>query len=107
MALLPFANAPGTTGGTSPLTTKGDLYGFSTVGVRVPVGINGQVLQSDSTNANGVSWITSGASFITSITTTGTSGAATVTSGILNVPQYASTGGVTKGFVIAMAVALG
>ena len=46
--------------------------------------------------------------FITAITTTGTTGASTVISGVLNVPQYsAATGGVTKGFVIAMAVALG
>ena len=41
-----------------PLTTKGDLYGFSTVPARVPVGTNGQVLTADSTNANGVKWAT-------------------------------------------------
>src|SRR5215211_547971 len=28
-------------GATSPLTTKGDLWGFSTVDARVPVGTNG------------------------------------------------------------------
>jgi hypothetical protein len=47
-------------GGSSPLTTKGDLFGFSTVNARVPVGTNGQVLTADSTNANGVSWQTGG-----------------------------------------------
>ena len=41
----------------SPLTTKGDLYGFSTTNARVPVGTNGQLLAADSTSANGVSWI--------------------------------------------------
>jgi len=39
-----------------PLTTKGDLYGFSTVPARVPVGTNGQVLTADSTATNGVAW---------------------------------------------------
>jgi hypothetical protein len=39
-----------------PLTTKGDLYGFSTVPSRVAVGANGTVLTADSTNANGVAW---------------------------------------------------
>lgn len=40
----------------SPLTTKGDIHGFSTVDARVPVGSNGQVLQADSTQALGVAW---------------------------------------------------
>ena len=45
-------------GGASPLTTKGDLYGYSTTGARVPVGTNGQVLTADSTEALGVKWAT-------------------------------------------------
>jgi hypothetical protein len=45
-------------GSTSPLTTKGDLYGYSTVNARVPVGTNGQVLTADSTAGVGVSWQT-------------------------------------------------
>lgn len=40
----------------SPLTTKGDLVGFSTVNARVPVGTDGQVLTANSTQATGVSW---------------------------------------------------
>ena len=40
----------------SPLTTKGDLYGYSTTNARVPVGTNGQVLTADSTAATGVAW---------------------------------------------------
>ena len=39
------------------LTTKGDLHGFSTSNVRVPVGTNNYVLTADSTNANGVVWL--------------------------------------------------
>lgn len=45
-------------GTTSPLTTKGDLYGYSTTNARVPVGTNGQVLTADSTAALGVAWAT-------------------------------------------------
>lgn len=47
-------------GGSSPLTTKGDLFTFSTVDARLPVGTNGQVLTADSTAAVGVSWQTPG-----------------------------------------------
>lgn len=42
--------------GTSPLTTKGDIYGFSTVNARIPVGTNLQVLIADSAQALGVRW---------------------------------------------------
>ncbi len=42
--------------GTSPLTTKGDLYGFSTVNARIAVGANGYVLTADSTQTLGVKW---------------------------------------------------
>jgi len=42
---------------SSPLTTKGDLYGRGTGGdLRVAVGTDGQVLQADSTQAAGVKW---------------------------------------------------
>jgi hypothetical protein len=43
-------------GGASPLTTKGDLYGFSTVDARL-AGTNGQVLSADSTQATGLRWV--------------------------------------------------
>jgi hypothetical protein len=45
---------------TPPLTTKGDLHGYSTVDARIPVGTNGQVLTADSTQTLGVKWATSG-----------------------------------------------
>lgn len=41
---------------SSPLTTKGDIWGYSTTNARVPVGSNGQLLTSDSTATTGVSW---------------------------------------------------
>jgi hypothetical protein len=43
-------------GGSSPLTTKGDLYGHSTVDARIPIGANGQVLTADSGQALGLKW---------------------------------------------------
>jgi hypothetical protein len=48
-------------GSASPLTTKGDLYGYSTTNARVAVGTNGQVLTADSTAATGVKWATASA----------------------------------------------
>jgi len=43
-------------GGGSPLTTKGDLYGFSTLDARIPIGANNTVLTADSTEALGLKW---------------------------------------------------
>jgi len=45
-------------GGASPLTTKGDLWGYDTADNRVPVGTDGKVLTADSAAALGVSWQT-------------------------------------------------
>lgn len=43
-------------GGSSPLTTKGDLYTYSTTDARLAVGTNGYVLTADSTEATGIKW---------------------------------------------------
>lgn len=47
-------------GGGSPLTTKGDLFGFSSANARVPIGSNGQVLTADSTQTLGLKWAAGG-----------------------------------------------
>lgn len=41
---------------TSPLTTKGDLWGYDTASARVPVGADGTELIADSLDAQGVSY---------------------------------------------------
>jgi hypothetical protein len=43
-------------GDPSPLTTKGDLYAFSTVDARLAVGANDFVLTADSAEATGMKW---------------------------------------------------
>lgn len=43
-------------GGASPLTTKGDLYTFSTVDDRLGVGADNLCLVADSTQATGLKW---------------------------------------------------
>jgi len=53
-----WVNEPAPTGGSSPLTTKGDLYGYSTLAARVPIGTDGQVLTADSAQALGLKWAT-------------------------------------------------
>lgn len=39
-----------------PLTTKGDIWVYSTTDARLPVGTNGQVLISDSSTVTGLKW---------------------------------------------------
>jgi hypothetical protein len=55
-------------GSSSPLTTKGDLWGYSTTNDRVPVGTNAQLLAADSAQATGVGWKTIGGDIIGPIT---------------------------------------
>ncbi len=46
----------GSSGDTSPLTTKGDIWGYDTDNARVPVGTDTHVLKADSSDAQGVSY---------------------------------------------------
>lgn len=48
----------GSAGSSSPLTTKGDLYTFTTTNARLAVGTNGKILSANSATATGLEWIT-------------------------------------------------
>jgi hypothetical protein len=64
----------------TPLTTKGDLFTFSTVDARLGVGTNGQTLVADSTEATGLKWATpASGSAMTLISRTTFSGVASQT----------------------------
>jgi len=70
------------TGAVSPLTTKGDVWGYSTLDARIPVGANDTVLTADSTQALGVKWAAASAGGMTLLSTTTLSGTTTTISSI-------------------------
>ena len=69
----------------TPLTTKGDLFTFTTVDARLGVGTNGYILSANSATATGLEWIAANPGDITEVTAGtgisggGTSGAVTIT----------------------------
>jgi hypothetical protein len=65
------------TGAVSPLTTKGDVWGYSTLDARIPVGANNTVLTADSAQALGVKWATPSSGGMTLLSTTTASGTST------------------------------
>jgi hypothetical protein len=80
-------------GGTTPVTTKGDLFGYDTAAARIPIGTNNQVLTADSAQALGLKWaaVPAAAKSFSLINTGGTAltGATTVTySGLSGYDSY-------------------
>jgi hypothetical protein len=69
-------------GGSSPLTTKGDLYTYSTTDTRLGVGTNGQLLAANSSTATGLEWQTVSSGGMTLISTTTMSGSSITLSAI-------------------------
>ena len=65
-------------GAVSPLTTKGDLYTFSTSDARLGVGANGTTLVADSSESTGLKWQTPASGALTYITSASPSAVATI-----------------------------
>lgn len=64
--------ASGTASGISPLTTKGDIWAYSTTDARFPVsGNDGYVLSQDSAEPFGLKWIPASGGFTSPLTTKG------------------------------------
>lgn len=99
----------GMAGASSPLTTKGDVYTYSSADARLAVGTNGQVLSADSSATTGLKWIdATGTGTVTSVALSGfgagifsTTGSPVTTSGSLAVtitgtqyglPYFSATG---------------
>jgi hypothetical protein len=66
----------------TPLTTKGDVFTFTTVDARLGVGANGTVLTADSAEATGLKWATPSSGGMTLISTTTLSSTSTTISSI-------------------------
>jgi len=58
-------------GDNSPLTTRGDIYIYSTTNARLAAGSNGQVLTADNTIADGLKWATPSSGFTDPMTHVG------------------------------------
>jgi hypothetical protein len=64
LAVVGGVPAWATTADQTPLTTKGDIFTFTTQDARLGVGANGTVLTADSAEATGMKWAAPGAGFV-------------------------------------------
>lgn len=74
-------------GGTSPLTTKGDIYTFDTVNQRLAIGANATILMADSAASTGNKWVA-----ISSDATISTAGVLTISNNAVTNAKLATMG---------------
>jgi hypothetical protein len=92
-------------GGTSPLTTKGDLYTFSTADARLGVGTDGQILVADSTAATGLKWAAaaSGGKVLQVVSNTNTATQSTASTSFVDAVSVSITPSATSSKILVMA----
>lgn len=90
-------------GGGTTLTTKGDLHGYGVANIRIPVGVNDQVLTADSAQALGVKWAAggSGGPGTSTVSVVGSSTSINTTSHSLTIPGGQASGDIMFVFAVS------
>lgn len=87
-------------GSTSPLTTKGDIWVYSTTDTRLGVGADTFVLTADSTAPTGLKWAATAPGGVTSVNTR--TGAVVLTSSDVGLGNVNNTSDATKNSAVAV-----